>query len=175
MRVQSSLTLYDSPSVPWGGIVIDVDTFPEARGCPDRKNGATRLSTLHGRSVSHSGASWILWPSGRMRPVGTGLNVAVPAYLIVLRVSQCPPIESRSLIFKMPPKFTAKPVPVAWSMASAKSVPVGIPRAENGVPGGRDADGTTCVEKSARWCSSRRLVMYRSEEHTSELQSPVHL
>src|SRR6266702_6379660 len=118
---------------------MEVDTAPLESALAGRNCGAVSASTGKGAlgGSPRTGFNGLL--GGRIRPVSSCVNAAVPSYLIVLRVIQCPPIENRSLIFRMPPKLTEKPVPVDFSSASAKSVPVGMPRDANvnGCPGTR--------------------------------------
>ena len=69
-----------------------------------------------------------------------------------------------SFTCRIAPKLTANPLPLASSVASAKSVPVATPSIANVVPTGRpagmrSASGTSWVDRSARWRSLRWLVM----------------
>src|SRR5436190_821977 len=155
---QSLLSLWAKPSEPCGGIVIDVETAPLDSGAPLPNSGNRRPST-----GVPTGTGPIA--TGNTRPVGTWVKVASPLYLISLRVSQCPPMLSLSLTLKIAPKFTANPLPEAWRLAFAKSVPVATPSVANDVPAGRpagtaSAGGTICVERSVRCFSFNVLWMY---------------
>src|SRR6266478_7739958 len=127
-----------------------VETAPLASGPPVVNSGASTAST---GVPAGSGPT----ATGSTRPVAMGLNVASPSYVIRFRVSQCPPMLKRSVACQIAPKFTAKPLPLASSAASAKSVPVATPSVPNVVPGGGGAGnsaasvgGIGTVERSAR-------------------------
>ena len=151
--------------------MIDVDTAPFESGPPAPNSGASNAST---GVPAGTHAGHVPMVAGTNRCVDSGTNVAVPLYLMVFRVSQCPPILRRSLTLKMPPKLTANPLPVACRFASAKSVPVGTPSIPKVVPAGRPGagksaaseGGTSCDDRSARWRSVRRLVMYATPTPT---------
>src|SRR6266852_2001368 len=95
MTVQLSCILYANPIEPCGGMMIDVDTVPFESGPPAPNSGASNAST---GVPAGTHAGHVPMVAGTDRCVGSGTNVAVPLYLMVFRVSQCPPILRRSTI-----------------------------------------------------------------------------
>src|SRR5205814_10506752 len=140
MNVHSLFALYAKPIDPCGGMTIDVATGPFANGAPlanwlpsSPSSGVPACKQVGGAPGQAPIAV------GRNSPVDTCVNVASPSKSMVFFVSQCPPMLSLSVTCQIPPKLTAKPVPVASSTPSAKSVPVGTPSIANVVPTGRPA------------------------------------
>src|ERR1041384_5197754 len=121
-------------------MTIDVETPPLDSGPPLANSGLRSAST---GVPAGSGPTAV----GSTSPVRISVNFASPLYLICLRVIQCPPMLSRLLTLRMPPKLTAKPLPVADSDASARSAPVSTPSGPNVVPA--DAQPVVDLENAA--------------------------